>query len=79
MEDKEYIRREAEILCNYIIEDKEVFSNKKQVYARLLNNIKDIVECQMGGIEFLDISIEEIKDTIKDVVNKSDKKIKYKK
>lgn len=79
MEDKEYIRREAEILCNYIIEDKEVFSNKKQVYARLLNNIKDIVECQMGGIEFLDISIEEVKDIIKDVVKKSDKKIKYKK
>lgn len=79
MEDKEYIRKEAEILCEYIIKDKEIFNSKKQAYARVLNNIKDITKCQMGGLEFLDISIEEIKYVIKNIVDKNDKKIKYEK
>ncbi|MBN1077471.1 hypothetical protein [Clostridium botulinum] len=70
MEDREYIKKEAEILYNFILNDEEMFDNKKQIYARIFNNIKDIVKCQIGGLEYLDISISEIKDIIKDVVNK---------
>ncbi|NFG23137.1 hypothetical protein FDF11_16320 [Clostridium botulinum] len=70
MEYREYIKKEAEILYNFILNDEEMFDNKKQIYARILNNIKDTVKCQIGGLEYLDISISEIKDIIKDVVNK---------
>ncbi|WP_315076540.1 hypothetical protein [uncultured Clostridium sp.] len=70
MEDKEYIKKEAQILYNYILNDGEIFDNKKQIYARIFNNIKDTVKCQIGGLEYLDISISEIKDIIKEVVNK---------
>lgn len=78
MDDKNYIRKEAEILYNYIIDDEEKFDNKKQVYARIYNSIKGSVSCQIGGMEFLEISIDEVKAIIKDVVDRNVKKIEYK-
>lgn len=78
MDDRDYIRKETEILYNYIIEDREKFDNKKQVYGRILNSIKGIVKCQIGGLEELEISIEEVKEIIKDIVDNSSKQIEYK-
>lgn len=78
MDDRDYIRKEAEILYNYIIEDGEKFDNKKQVYARIYNSIKGAVSCQIGGMESLDISIDEVKEIIKDVVDNNINKIEYK-
>lgn len=78
MNDRDYIRKEAEMLYNYIIEDKEKFDTKKQVYGRILNNIKGTVQCQIGEIEELEISIEEVKNIIKDIVDNNPKQIKYK-
>lgn len=77
MDDREYIRKEAEILYNYIIEDKEKFDNKKQVYGRILSSIRGIVKCQIGGIEELEISLEEVKEIIKDIVDNNPKQIEY--
>lgn len=71
MNDKDYIRKEAEILYKYIIEDREKFDTKKHIYARIYNSIKGSISCQIGNIEQLEISIGEIKDIIKDVVDNS--------
>lgn len=68
MNDGEYIENEARILYKYIVEDNEKFDNKKQLYARILNNIRSTAECDIGGIETLDLSLSEIKEIIKDVV-----------
>ena len=79
MDDRAYIRKEAEILYNYIIEDKEKFDNKKQVYGRIVSSIKEIVKCQIGGIEELEISLEEVKEIIKDIVDNNPKQIEISK
>ncbi|MGG7058796.1 hypothetical protein ACQPUY_02530 [Clostridium nigeriense] len=68
MKDREYIEKEARILYKYIVEDNEKFVNKRQLYARILNNIKNTAECDIGGIETLDLSLSEIKEVIKNVV-----------
>lgn len=68
MEDREYIEKEARMLYKYIVEDNEKFENKKQLYARIFNNIKNTAECDIGGIETLDLSTNEIKEIIKSVV-----------
>ena len=68
MDDREYIEREAKLIYGYIIQDKEKFDNKKHLYARILNSIKSTAECQIGGIESLEISLDEIKEIIKLVV-----------
>ncbi|VYT99464.1 hypothetical protein [Clostridium tertium] len=68
MNDREYIEREARILYKYIVEDNEKFDNNKQLYARILNNIRSTAECDIGGIETLDLSLSEIKEIIKDIV-----------
>ena len=74
MKDREYIRQEAETLYNYILDDEEKFDNMKHVYARIFNSIEGIAECQVGGIDNLEISVEDIKDIIKDVVESSPRK-----
>lgn len=74
MKDREYIRQEAETLYNYILDDEEKFDNMKHVYARIFNSIEGIVECQVGGIDNLEISVKDIKDIIKDVVENSPRK-----
>lgn len=68
MNDREYVIKEAELLLNYILEDNEKFDNEKQVNARIFNSIKGVVNCQIGGLEELDISIEEVRAIIKNVV-----------
>ena len=68
MKDREYIEKEAKMLYKYIIEGNEKFDNKKQLYARIFNNIKSTSECDIGGLETLDLSLSEIKDIIKEVV-----------
>lgn len=73
MEDRNYIQKEAEILYKYIIDDKETFDNKKQIYARIYNSIKSTVTCQIGGIENLEISNLEIKAIIKNIVDNNEK------
>lgn len=72
MNDKDYIRKEAEILYKYIIDDNEKFDNKKQIYARIYNSIKGSVTCQIGGMEQLEIDTSEVKGIIKDIVDKSE-------
>lgn len=74
MKDRDYIRQEAETLYNYILDDEEKFDNMKHVYARIFNSIEGIVECQVGGIDNLEISVKDIKDIIKDVVESSPRK-----
>ena len=68
MKDREYIEQETKILYKYIIEDNEKFANKKQLYARIFNNIKSNAVCDIGGLETLDLSLQEIKEIIKDIV-----------
>lgn len=68
MNDREYIEKEARTLYKYIVEDNENFDNNKQLYARILNNIRSTAECDIGGIETLDLSLNEVKEIIKTVV-----------
>ncbi|WP_066891888.1 hypothetical protein [Clostridium nigeriense] len=68
MSEREYIEKEAKLIYKYIVEDNEKFDNKKQLYARILNSIKSTAECDIGGIETLDLSLTEIRDIIKNVV-----------
>lgn len=68
MNDREYIEKEARTLYKYIVEDNEKFDNNKQLYARILNNIRSIAQCDIGGIETLDLSLSEIKEIIKAVI-----------
>lgn len=68
MNDREYIEKEARTLYKYIVEDNEKFDNNKQLYARILNNIRSTAQCDIGGIETLDLSLSEIKEIIKDVI-----------
>lgn len=68
MKDREYIEKEIKLIYEYIVQDNEKFDNKKQLYARILNNLKSTSECDIGGIETLDLSLTEIKDIIKKVV-----------
>ncbi|MBS5936772.1 hypothetical protein [Clostridium sp.] len=65
---REYIEKEARTLYKYIVEDNEKFDNNKQLYARILNNIRSTAQCDIGGIETLDLSLSEIKEIIKAVV-----------
>ncbi|MBE6054913.1 MAG: hypothetical protein E7212_13620 [Clostridium sartagoforme] len=69
MNDREYIENEARMLYKYIVEGKEKFDNRKQLYARVFNNIKSTAVCDIGGLETLDLSTSEIKEIIKEVVN----------
>lgn len=78
-EDIEYVRREAETLYESMFSDNEVLDSKKQVYAMIFNNIKMIFGCQIGGIENLELTKEEIKEIIKDVVNNNKRQLNYKK
>lgn len=68
MNDREYIEKEAKLLYKYIIEGNEEFDNKKQLYARIFNNIKSNAICDIGGLKSLDLSLNDIKEIIKDVV-----------
>ena len=68
MEDREYIEKEAKMIYRYIIQDNEKFDSKKQLYARILNSIKNTAQCDIGGIENLDLSLNEIKSKIKEIV-----------
>lgn len=68
MNDKDYIEKEARLIYGYIIQDNEKFDNKKQLYARILNSIKTTSQCDIGGIETLNLSLSEIKEIIKNVV-----------
>lgn len=68
MKDREYIEKEIKLIYEYIVQDNEKFDNKKQLYARILNSLKSTSECDIGGIETLDLSLTEIKDVIKKVV-----------
>ncbi|MBD7914350.1 hypothetical protein H9660_04260 [Clostridium sp. Sa3CUN1] len=68
MEDREYIEKEAKMIYRYIIQDNEKFDSKKQLYARILNSIKNTAQCDIGGIENLDLSLNEIKSIIKEIV-----------
>ncbi|MCI6693922.1 MULTISPECIES: hypothetical protein [unclassified Clostridium] len=68
MNDRDYIEKETRILYKYILEDNEQFDNKKQLYARIYNNIKYTAKCDIGGFETLDLSVSEIKDIIKNVI-----------
>ncbi|TGY43621.1 hypothetical protein E5347_02065 [Clostridium sartagoforme] len=68
MNDREYIEKEARTLYKYIVEDNEKFDNNKQLYARILNNIRSTAQCDIGGIETLDLSLSEIKEIIKAVI-----------
>lgn len=78
-EDIDYVRKEAETLYNSMFSDEEVLDSKKQVYAMIFNNIKMIFGCQIGGIENLELTKEEIKEIIKDVVNNNKRQLKYRK
>ncbi|MDU5107642.1 hypothetical protein [Clostridium sp.] len=68
MNDRDYIEKETRILYKYILEDKEKFDNKKQLYARIYNNIKYTAKCDIGGLETLGLSTSEIKNIIKEVI-----------
>lgn len=68
MKDREYIEKETKLLYGYILQDNEKFDNKKQLYARILNSIKTTAQCDIGGIETLNLSLSEIKEIIKSVV-----------
>lgn len=69
MEDRDYIIREATSLYKYILEGKEEFKSKKHLYARIYNNLESNSVCDCGGIDTLDLTKEEIKKIIKDVVD----------
>ncbi|MCR1950371.1 MULTISPECIES: hypothetical protein [unclassified Clostridium] len=68
MNDRDYIEKETKLIYGYILQDNEQFDNKKQLYARIFNNIKTTARCDIGGLETLDLSLSEIKEIIKDVV-----------
>ena len=68
MNSRDYIEKEAKILYKYILDDKETFDNKKQLYARIYNNIESNAKCDIGGLERLDLSKKEIKEIINEVV-----------
>ncbi|MEG0295085.1 MAG: hypothetical protein RR620_00120 [Clostridium sp.] len=69
MNDREYIIKEAELVLKYILEDNEKFDNKKQARARIFNSIKGVVTCQIGGLNELDIAIEDVKSIINNMVD----------
>ena len=56
MNDRGYIEKETKLVYSYILQDNEKFDNKKQLYARIFNSIKTTAQCDIGGIETLDLS-----------------------
>ncbi|MDE5978064.1 MAG: hypothetical protein K2G70_06355 [Turicibacter sp.] len=69
MDDYAYIKKEAEMLYQYMIEDGEQFKKAKQIYHQIFQSIERSVTCEYGGLDQLDLSIDEIKDIIKQVVD----------
>lgn len=78
MDDREYITKEVLLLYEYILSDGEQFSEKRHLYARILSSIKSTASCQVGGIEQLDLSVQDIKNIIKDVIDNHPKQLNYK-
>lgn len=68
MEDRDYVIKEAKTLYKYILEGGEEFKSKKHLYARIYNNLESNSICDCGGLETFELSKEEIKIIIKDVV-----------
>lgn len=68
MNDRDYIEKETKLVYGYILQDNERFDNKKQLYARIFNSIKTTARCDIGGLETLDLSLIEIKEIVKNVV-----------
>lgn len=79
LKDVEYVKKEAEILYDSMFKEDEVFEKKKYVYAMIFNSICGIFECQIGGIQNLELSKDEIKEIIKDFVDNNPKQFQYKK
>lgn len=69
MNDREYIENEIRNQYKYILEDKVIFTNKKQLYARIYNSIESICSCEVDGIENLYLDKKEIKELIKVIVD----------
>ena len=68
MNDRDYIEKETKLVYGYILQDNERFDNKKQLYARIFNSRETTARCDIGGLETLDLSLSEIKEIIKNVV-----------
>ncbi|WP_460292493.1 hypothetical protein [Clostridium tertium] len=68
MNDRDYIEKETKLVYGYILQDNERFDNKKQLYARIFNSIKTTARCDIGGLETLDLSLIEIEEIVKNVV-----------
>ncbi|MBQ8992730.1 MAG: hypothetical protein IJ085_01120 [Turicibacter sp.] len=69
MNDFDYIKKEAEMLYQYLIEDGETFKKQKQIYNQIFKSIKNSVSCECGGLDQLELSEQEVKDIIKNVVD----------
>lgn len=74
MEDREYIINEARIVYKYSIKDEDKIGDKKKLYSAMLKNITGTVNCDIGGMEYLLLSKEDIKDIIKYVVEEQERK-----
>lgn len=75
MNDREYIIKEVRSLYRFILGDKEKFKEKKHLYARIYNSLENILECEAYGIENISLSKEEIKDIIKEEIEKYNKSL----
>ena len=73
MEDREYIINEARIVYKYSIKDEYKIGDKKKLYSAMLKIITGTINCDIGGIEYLLISKEEIKNIIKYVVEEEER------
>lgn len=69
MDDREYIQKEIEVLYQYLIDDGETFKKSKQIYYRLFKSIEGSVTCEIGGLDQLDLSTQEIKEMIQSYVD----------
>lgn len=69
MNDFDYIKKEAEMLYQYLIEDGETFKKQKQIYNQIFKSIESSVSCECGGLDQLELSEQEVKDIIKNVVD----------
>lgn len=69
MDAREYIQKEIEVLYQYLIDDGETFKKSKQIYHRLFKSIEGSVTCEIGGLDQLDLSTQEIKEMIQSYVD----------
>lgn len=69
MTDREYIKKEAETLYQYMIEDGVRFKKARHLYHEIFRSIERSVTCEYGGLDQLDLHLTEIKAIIQQVVD----------